>query len=113
MVTRNKSLRSTRGSISRKITESPEGDLTQLHSLRAAERGRVSMSLLEKSLRSKAFVWTLLVLPGLWPLWPIFIRPDPSVAADPLKYVLHHLGFIACILLATVLAFTPLRVLWP
>jgi sulfoxide reductase heme-binding subunit YedZ len=54
-----------------------------------------------------------LVLPGLWPLWPIFIRPDPSVTADALKYLLHHFGFTACIVLATVLAFTPLRVLWP
>jgi sulfoxide reductase heme-binding subunit YedZ len=35
------------------------------------------------------------------------------VTADPLKYVLHHLGFVACILLATVLSFSPLRVLWP
>ena len=71
------------------------------------------MLFIEKLLRSKAVIWTLLVLPGLWPLWPIFIRPDPSITADPLKYVLHHLGFVACILLATVLAFTPLRVLWP
>jgi sulfoxide reductase heme-binding subunit YedZ len=71
------------------------------------------VSLLEKLLRSKAFVWTLIVLPGLWPVWPIFIRHDPSVLADPLKYVLHHLGFVACLLLATVLTFTPLRVLFP
>jgi len=68
---------------------------------------------LEKLLRSKAVIWTLLVLPGLWPMWPIFVRHDPSVLADPLKYVLHHLGFVACVLLATVLAFTPLRVLFP
>jgi sulfoxide reductase heme-binding subunit YedZ len=67
----------------------------------------------EKLLRSKVFVWVVLVLPGLWPLWPIFVRPDASVNADPLKYVLHHLGFVACIVLATVLVFTPLRVLWP
>ncbi len=71
------------------------------------------MAWLEKLLRSKAFIWTLLVLPGLWPLGPIFLRPDPSVTADPLKYVLHHLGFVACLVLATVLALTPLRVLWP
>ena len=62
------------------------------------------MGLLEKLLRSKVVVWILLVLPGLWPLWPIFLRPDPSVLADPLKFVLHHLGFTACILLAVVLA---------
>lgn len=71
------------------------------------------MAVLEKLLRSKVVIWILLVLPGLWPLWPIFIRPDSSVLADPLKYILHHLGFTACILLATVLTFTPLRVLWP
>jgi len=71
------------------------------------------MSTLEKLLRSKLVIWTLLVLPGLWPLWPIFLRPDASVTADPFKYVLHHLGFVACLVLATVLAFSPLRVLWP
>lgn len=71
------------------------------------------MSFLEKLLRSKAAIWTLIVLPGLWPLWPIFVRPNSSVLADPLKYVLHHLGFVACVLLASVLAFTPLRVLFP
>ncbi len=71
------------------------------------------MALLEKPLRSKLVIWTLLVLPGLWPLWPIFVREDPSVTADPLKFVLHHLGFVACILLATVLSFSPLRVVWP
>jgi sulfoxide reductase heme-binding subunit YedZ len=71
------------------------------------------VGLLEKLLRSKVVVWILLVLPGLWPLWPIFVRPDASVGADPLKYILHHLGFTACVLLAVVLTFTPLRVLWP
>ncbi|MEY2880917.1 MAG: hypothetical protein RLZZ15_3297 [Verrucomicrobiota bacterium] len=71
------------------------------------------MPLLEKLLRSKAVVWTLLVLPGLWTLVPIFVTKKPAVLADPLKYVLHHLGFVACVVLATVLAFTPLRVLWP
>ena len=71
------------------------------------------MLTLEKFLRSKLVVWTLLVLPGLWPLWPIFVREDASVTADPLKFVLHHLGLVACILLAIVLSFSPLRVLWP
>ena len=70
------------------------------------------MAFLEKLLRSKAFVVTLIVLPGLWPAWPL-LRHDPSVLADPLKYVLHHLGFTACVLLAVVLSFTPLRVLFP
>ena len=70
------------------------------------------VSFLTKLLRSKALVVTLIVLPGLWPAWPLF-RQDPSVLADPLKYILHHLGFIACVLLAVVLTFTPLRVLFP
>jgi sulfoxide reductase heme-binding subunit YedZ len=66
----------------------------------------------ENLLRSKLFVWIVLVLPGLYPAWPI-LRQDPTVLADPLKYLLHHFGFVACILLAVVLSFTPLRVLFP
>ena len=71
------------------------------------------MPFFEKLLRSKAVVWTLIVLPGLWPLWLYFVARNVSVRADVLKYTLHHLGFTACVLLATVLTFTPLRVLWP
>lgn len=71
------------------------------------------MVFVSKLLQSKLFVWIVIVLPGLWPAWPIFVRQDPSVLADPLKYILHHLGFVACLLLVTVLAFTPLRVLFP
>jgi sulfoxide reductase heme-binding subunit YedZ len=66
----------------------------------------------EKLLRSKAFILTLIVLPGLWPAEPI-LRQDPTVAADPLKYLLHHFGFVACVLLAAVLALSPLRILFP
>lgn len=65
-----------------------------------------------KLLRAKAFVWICLVLPGLWPALPL-LRHDATVLADPLKYILHHLGFVACVLLAVVLTFTPLRVLFP
>jgi sulfoxide reductase heme-binding subunit YedZ len=64
-------------------------------------------------LRSKVVVWTLIVLPGLWPAWPFFVEKDPTALTDPLKFVLHHLGFVACLLLAIVLTFTPLRVLFP
>jgi len=71
------------------------------------------MAGLEKILRSKIVVWTLLVLPGLWPAWPLMVRQDPSALADPLKVILHHFGFLACVLLAVVLTFTPLRVLFP
>ena len=71
------------------------------------------VSLAEKLLRAKVFIYTIIILPGLWPAWPIFISHNQSVLADPLKYVLHHLGFLACVLLATVLSFTPLRVIFP
>jgi sulfoxide reductase heme-binding subunit YedZ len=71
------------------------------------------MAWFEKLLRSKVIIWTLLVLPGLWPAWPLFVRPDAAALADPLKFVLHHWGLLACLLLATVLTFSPLRVLWP
>lgn len=69
------------------------------------------MPLLAKLLRSKLVIWILLIAPGVWALKPLFF-PDPS-DADPLKSTLLHLGLIACVTLATVLAFTPLRVLWP
>jgi sulfoxide reductase heme-binding subunit YedZ len=66
----------------------------------------------ERLFRSKVFIWVLLVLPGLYPAWPI-LRQDPTILADPLKYLLHHFGFVACVLLAAVLSLTPLRVLFP
>ena len=69
--------------------------------------------MLEKLVRSKAFVLALIVGFVLWPVWPIFIRPNPSVLADPPKYVLLHLGFTTCVLLAIVLSFSPLRILLP
>ena len=68
---------------------------------------------LAKLLRSKLVIWILIVLPGLWPAWPLFVQKNPTALTDPLKLILHHLGFIACLLLATVLTFTPLRVLFP
>lgn len=71
------------------------------------------MTALARLLRSKLFVWIVIVLPGLWPAWPLFVRQDSSALADPLKFVLHHLGFVACLLLVTVLTFSPLRVLFP
>lgn len=74
---------------------------------------RPRVPVLEKLLRSKLVIWTLIVLPGLWPAWPLFVTKDATVLTDPLKYVLHHLGLMACLLLVTVLTFTPLRVLFP
>lgn len=64
-------------------------------------------------LRSKAVIWALIVLPGLWPIWPLYIRQDPSALADGLKFILLHLGFVASVLLVAVLMFTPLRVVFP
>jgi sulfoxide reductase heme-binding subunit YedZ len=63
-------------------------------------------------LRSKIFIWIVLVIPGLWAAVPI-LRQDPTVMADPLKYLLHHFGFVACVLLAVVLSLSPWRVLFP
>lgn len=71
------------------------------------------MSRIASLLRSKIVIWILLILPGLWPAWPLFVKQDASALTDPLKFVLLHLGFVACVLLATVLTFTPLRVLFP
>ena len=71
----------------------------------------MAMSFLEKLLRSKLTIWVLLVAPAVWALKPL-VAPAPT-DADPLKSALLHLGLIACIVLATVLTFTPLRVLWP
>jgi len=70
------------------------------------------LSWLAKLLRSKIFVWICLVLPGLWPALPI-LQQNSTVMADPGKFLLHHFGFVACILLAVVLTFSPLRVLFP
>jgi len=70
-------------------------------------------SLPDKILRSRTFVLALIILPGLWPLWPFFVVPNPSTLADPPKYVLHHLGFTAAVLLAVVLSLSPLRAAFP
>ena len=64
-------------------------------------------------LRRKLVIWLLILLPGLWPLWPLVIFPDPTARTDWLKFVLLHLGFMASLLLVVVLTFTPLRVLFP
>lgn len=69
--------------------------------------------MLARVLRSKVVVWIVIILPGLWPAWPFFVSHNPSVLADPLKFLLHHQGFVASVLLAAVLTFTPLRVLFP
>jgi len=70
------------------------------------------MGILERLLRSRVFVLALIVLPGLWPAWPI-LSGNPTVLADPSKFLLHHFGFVACILLAVVLSLSPLRILFP
>lgn len=67
----------------------------------------------ERLVGSRVVVATALIAPGLWPLWPMFITHDPSVGADPAKYVLHHLGFTAAVVLAIVLVLSPLRAAVP
>ena len=69
--------------------------------------------LFENLLRRKLVIWLLILLPGLWPVVPLFIQKSTSALADPLKFILLHLGFMASVLLAVVLTFTPLRVLFP
>lgn len=64
-------------------------------------------------LRSKPLIWALLVLPGLWPLGPLWLWPNTTAQTDPLRFILHHWGFVACVVLAVGLSFSPLRVLWP
>lgn len=76
-------------------------------------RTRAPAGRAERLLRSKLVIWTLIILPGLWPIWPLFIKQDPTALADGLKFILLHLGFTASVLLAVVLTFTPLRVLFP
>jgi sulfoxide reductase heme-binding subunit YedZ len=67
---------------------------------------------LESLFKSKIFIVTLLMLPGLWMAWPL-LNGNPTVAADPLKFILHHLGFTASVLLAIVLSLSPLRAIFP
>ena len=71
------------------------------------------MNLAATLLRSKLFVWGALVLPGLWPLGPLWLTPAAAAQTDPLRFVLHHWGLVACVVLAVGLSFSPLRVLWP
>jgi sulfoxide reductase heme-binding subunit YedZ len=71
------------------------------------------VGLLAKLLRSKLVIWLLIVLPGLWPAVPLFLTKNSTALTDPLKFILLHWGFMACLLLAIVLTFTPLRVLYP
>lgn len=71
------------------------------------------MSFVARLLRRKLTIWTLLLLPGLWPIWPFYIKEDINVTIEGALYVVHHLGFTASVLLAIVLTFTPLRVLFP
>ena len=48
------------------------------------------MQPLARFLRHPATAWALVLLPGLWPAWPLFVVPDFTVLTDPLKYILLH-----------------------
>jgi sulfoxide reductase heme-binding subunit YedZ len=69
------------------------------------------VSFLARLLRAKLTIWVLLALPFVWAALPV-LRPTP-VDPDPLKTALLHFGLVASILLATVLTFSPLRILFP
>jgi sulfoxide reductase heme-binding subunit YedZ len=63
--------------------------------------------------RSRLAVAAALIAPLVWPAVTLGLVGNPSALADPPKYLLLHLGFTASVLLATVLALTPLRVIFP
>jgi sulfoxide reductase heme-binding subunit YedZ len=67
----------------------------------------------EKLVGNKFFALICIILPGLWPAWTLFIQARPAILADPGEYILHHLGFTTCVLLAIVLTFSPLRAIAP
>ncbi len=71
------------------------------------------MPVVERLLRSKRPLLVCLVLPALWPVVPFFVLADPSALAEPTRYVLHHTGLVALVLVLVVLTFSPLRVLFP
>lgn len=71
------------------------------------------MAALARLLGRKPAAWLLVLVPGLWPAWTLFGAADPTALTDPLKHLLHHWGLVACVLLAVVLTFSPLRVLFP
>lgn len=58
------------------------------------------------------WVWCLVFLPGLWPIWR-YAQSDPRVLADPVEYALNYTGFVAVLWLVAVLSLTPLRRLLP
>jgi methionine sulfoxide reductase heme-binding subunit len=106
--------------IMRKVVASAAAQPNEPSSTRAAAgpagsgiQKAVTQSFLARLLRRKVVIWTLIILPGFWPAWPFFVEKDPTALTDPLKFLLHHLGFIACLLLVGVLTLTPLRVLFP
>ncbi len=102
-------MRTARGSSARQPEE--EEEESDPAGRDAAGRGRTGV--LERLLRSGATIAAAVLAPGLWLAWPLFLSGDPSVAADPAKFVLHHLGFTAAAVLAATLALTPLRVVFP
>jgi len=66
------------------------------------------------ALAGSTWLGVLLVLaPGLWMLVELFLVNDPTIAADPVEYVLRHLGFVAVVLLVATLLLVPLAGAFP
>ena len=69
-------------------------------------------SILVRLARSKILITCLIVLPSLYPAYPLFTQ-NPTVLADPAKYLLEYAGKTGTLLLISVLSLTPLRLLFP
>lgn len=70
------------------------------------------MPVLIRVLRSPFLVYSLIAFPGLYLVYP-FLQGDPTVLADPAKYLLEYAGKTATILFITVLSLTPLARIFP
>jgi sulfoxide reductase heme-binding subunit YedZ len=43
----------------------------------------------------------------------LWLQPSRAAQSDPLRFLLHHWGLVACCVLVAGLSLSPLRVLWP
>ncbi|HEY5553222.1 MAG TPA: ferric reductase-like transmembrane domain-containing protein [Opitutaceae bacterium] len=72
----------------------------------------MTLSWLERLLRGKIWLWLLIIGLAAYP-WLQLLSGDPFAAANPAQYLLDHAGTTATGFLVSVLALTPLRVLFP
>ena len=60
----------------------------------------------------KLLLWSAIVMAGLYPAYPL-LKADPSVWADPAKYLLEYYGKTATLLFIGALSLSPLKTLLP